>query len=134
MSAVGTSESPTVGTAFEPRTGCSRIAEGNQRAVAHPHPAWDRDRLELRLGSKVLRQFKIPAPHEEMILAALEELNWPNRIEDSCLSLDNPLELERALASLNRRQRPPLVDFRLDASGCGIEWKLVDAATESRDD
>jgi hypothetical protein len=69
-----------------------------------------------------------------MILAALEELDWPTRIDDPCQSPDDPLELERALASLNRRQRPPLVDFRLDASGCGIVWKLVDAATETCDD
>jgi hypothetical protein len=134
MSAVGTSDAPPVGTTFETRHGSARVTEINQRAVGNQHPAWDRDRLEFRLGSRILRQFKIPAPHEEMILAALEELNWPTRIDDPCQSPDDPLELERALASLNRRQRPPLVDFRLDAASCGIVWKLVEAATETCDD
>jgi hypothetical protein len=130
MSAVGISEAATVCTAVESRPGVQRVADGNQRAASIPRPIWDRDRLELRVGAKIVRQFKIPAPHEEMILAVLEELDWPTRIEDSCLSLDNPLELERALASLNRRQRPQLLDFRLDAAGCGVLWKPIDTVTD----
>jgi hypothetical protein len=99
--------------------------------VELPHPTWDRDRLELRVGMHVLRQFKIPSPHEEMILAALEEMNWPERIDDPSLSHDHPLQLEQTLDSLNRRQRPPLVDFCLDETGQGIVWKFSAAAQKS---
>ena len=96
-----------------------------------PHPTWDRDRLELRVGMRVLRQFKIPSPHEEMILAALEEMNWPERINDPSPSHDHPLQLEQTLDSLNRRQRPPLIDFCLDATGQEIVWKFSLAPQKS---
>jgi hypothetical protein len=100
-------------------------------AVELPHPTWDRDRLELRVGMRVLRQFKIPSPHEEMILAAFEEMNWPERINDPSPSHDHPLQLEQTLDSLNRRQRPPLIDFCLDATGQEIVWKFSPAPQKS---
>jgi hypothetical protein len=106
----------------------ARLPTSELAAVGLLHPTWDRDRLELRVGHHVLRQFKIPSPHEEMVLAALEELHWPERIDDPSPAHEHPLNLEQTIDSLNRRQRPPLVDFCLDATGQGIAWKFSPAA------
>ena len=140
MNAVGITDAPSATRAAQPsasRDGSSIVTHNNDaavcasptsaavgaEAVTHPVacvllPTWDRDRLELRLGTRVLRQFKIPSPHEEMILAALEEMNWPARIDDPSPSHDNPLHLEQAIESLNRRQRPPLVRLPLNRFRC----------------
>jgi hypothetical protein len=45
-------------------------------------PQWDKKRQELRLGGLVVKQFKVPAPNQEMILASFEEEGWPPRIDD----------------------------------------------------
>ena len=153
MNAVGISDAPSAARTAQPsasRDGTSIVTHNNgaavgalptsaasgAEAITRPAasvllPTWDRDRLELRLGTRVLRQFKSPSPHEEMILAALEEMNWPARIDDPSPSHDNPLQLEQTIESLNRRQRPALVDFRLDSTGQTIAWELSHAAATS---
>ena len=45
-------------------------------------PTWDRDRQELRRGEYVVKQFKVPSPNQETILAAFEEEHRPPRIDD----------------------------------------------------
>ena len=52
-------------------------------------PEWDKERQELRVGGLVVKQFKVPAPNQEMILAAFQEEGWPPRIDD-------PFHLRRA--------------------------------------
>src|SRR5262249_19894178 len=56
--------------------------------VLHNHnghlevPVWDSDRRELRFHEILVKQFKLPAPNQEMVLAAFEEEDWPPRIDD----------------------------------------------------
>ena len=45
-------------------------------------PTWDCDRQELRWGEYVVKQYKVPSPNQETILAAFEEEHWPPRIDD----------------------------------------------------
>lgn len=90
-------------------------------------PRWDRDLNELRVGQALVKCFKIPSPCEEAVLAAFEELSWPERIDDPlppCESLAETIEL------LNRSQKQPLLRFLGDGAGQGIRWEYsVQAGT-----
>src|SRR5262249_47253569 len=43
-------------------------------AASRPH--WDRDRRVLLIGSVLVKQFKVPALNQELILTAFEEEKW----------------------------------------------------------
>jgi hypothetical protein len=94
-------------------------------------PKWDYERQELRLGARVVKQFKVPAPNQEQILAAFEEEGWPVRIYDPLPpNRDNPEQdpkrrLHDTIGSLNRHQKNRLIRFVGDGSGEGIRWELA---------
>ncbi|MCI0462127.1 MAG: hypothetical protein L0Z62_34685 [Gemmataceae bacterium] len=89
-----------------------------------PSPAWDNQRRQLRFGSRVVKRFQRLAPNLELILAAFQELGWPERI-------DNPLggsykqgheRLRDAIKKLNRGQ--DILRFHADGTGQGIRWEV----------
>jgi hypothetical protein len=91
-------------------------------------PTWDASRQELRVGNVVVKQFKVPAPNQEVILAAFEEEQWPPRIDDPLPpvpSLDSKRRLHETITSLNRNQKHSLISFHGDGSGQGIRWELA---------
>ncbi len=95
--------------------------------VALPH--WDRDRQELRIGNTVVKQFKVPAPNQEMIIAAFDEEGWPPRIDDPLPphpQQDPKRRLHDTINSLNRNQRVELIRFLGDGSGQGVRWERAD--------
>jgi hypothetical protein len=97
-------------------------------------PRWDRDRQELRLGEALVKRFKVPAPNQEVILAAFEEEGWPVRIDDPlpvhpCLAAKR--RLHETITSLNRHQRLRLINFSGDGSGQGVRWEAVVATSGS---
>jgi hypothetical protein len=90
-----------------------------------PSPLWNCQRRELRFGSCVVKRLQRPAPNLELILAAFQELGWPERI-------DNPLggsyrrapeHLRDAIKKLNRGQ--DILRFHGDGTGRGIRWEAV---------
>jgi hypothetical protein len=90
-------------------------------------PRWDRDRQELRVGSIVVKRFKVPAANQETILAAFEEEGWPPRIDDPLSphgDLPPKRRLQAAIKSLNRNQKRPLIRFLGDGSGQGVRWEF----------
>jgi hypothetical protein len=92
-----------------------------------PVPKWDRERQELRLGKLVVKQFKVPAPNQEIILAAFEEEHWPPRIDDPLPpqpDQDAKRRLHDTINTLNRHQRNPLIHFLGDGTGEGVRWQL----------
>lgn len=109
-----------------------------ERAAAAPPPAavppprvvphWDADLQELRINGLVVKQFKVPAPNQEMVLAAFEEEHWPPRIDDP-LPPQSDQEPKRRLhdtiISLNRSHKHRLIRFMGDGSGEGVRWTLV---------
>ena len=91
-------------------------------------PVWDRDRQELRIGGMVVKQFKVPAPNQEMILAAFEEEGWPPRIDDPLPPQphqDPKRRLHDTINSLNRNHRAETIRFTGDGSGQGVRWEFV---------
>ena len=94
-----------------------------------PKPVWDRDRQQLRAGAAIIKQFKVPAPNQEAVLAAFQEENWPPRIDDPLRpqpEQDPKRRLHDTINSLNRNQKQPIVRFSGDGSGKGIRWEFFD--------
>jgi hypothetical protein len=90
-------------------------------------PNWDRDRQELRIGSIVVKQFKVPASNQETILAAFEEESWPPRIDDPLPphpEQSPKRRLQETIKSLNRNQKRSLLRFLGDGSGQGVRWEF----------
>ena len=93
-----------------------------------PVPTWDRDRQELRLAGKLIKQFKVPAANQEMILAAFEEEQWPPRVDDPLPphpAQDSKRRLHDTINSLNRSHKNALIRFLGDGSGQGVRWEPV---------
>lgn len=91
-------------------------------------PYWDRDRHELRLGSRVVKQFKLLSPNQEMILAVFDEENWPARIDDPLppsKRVNSKQRLHDTIKNLNRNQKHRLLRFLGDGTGQGVRWELI---------
>jgi hypothetical protein len=91
-------------------------------------PHWDSDLQELRVNGEVVKQFKVPAPNQEIILAAFEEEGWPPRIDDPLppnAEQDPKRRLHDTINSLNRNHKVELIRFLGDGSGQGIRWSLI---------
>jgi hypothetical protein len=92
-------------------------------------PEWDRDRQQLRLGNKIIKQFKVPAPNQEAILAVFEEESWPPRIDDPLSPVgdqDPKRRLHDTINSLNRNQKVSVIRFLGDGSGQGVRWEFTE--------
>ncbi|HEX4148421.1 MAG TPA: hypothetical protein VHY20_05515 [Pirellulales bacterium] len=101
----------------------------NVRLVPH----WDRDRHELRLGSHVVKQFKLLSPNQEIILTVFDEENWPARIDDPLppsKRVNSKQRLHDTIKNLNRKQKNRLVRFLGDGTGQGVRWELMPEAAE----
>lgn len=93
-----------------------------------PTPVWDHERQQLRVGKAIVKQYKVPAPNQETILATFQEADWPDVIDDP-LPPHSEIEPKRRLydtiKSLNRNQKRTLIRFRMHGSGEEIRWDLV---------
>jgi hypothetical protein len=90
-------------------------------------PEWDKERQELRLGGVVVKQFKVPAPNQELILAAFQEEGWPPRIDDPLppqSGQDSKRRLHDTIVTLNRNHKHALIHFLGDGTGQGVRWEL----------
>lgn len=108
-----------------------RFAEA--RHLRSPMPRWDRDRQELRLGSALVKRFKLPACNQEAILAAFEEEGWPARIDDPLSPVpdqDPKRRLHDTINTLNRNQKNQLIRFMGDGSGEGVLWEYTDRSCD----
>jgi hypothetical protein len=113
-----------------PSVHLSRVASTNGSGAAQlQQPKWDRDRRQLRVGSSIVKEFKVPAMNQEIILAVFEEERWPAKIDDPLPrkgDIDPQRRLHDTINSLNRRQRHRLVHFSADGLAQGILWELVE--------
>ncbi len=113
----------------DPREPGKGPASQPARPVVQPLvPKWDKERQELRLGDVIVKQFKVPAPNQETILAAFEEEGWPPRIDDPLpphADQDSKRRLHDTITTLNRHQRHPAIRFLGDGSGQGVRWELL---------
>lgn len=97
-------------------------------------PVWDRDRQQLRVGKKIVKEFKVPAANQEVILAAFQEEHWPPRVDDPLPphpDQDPKRRLHDTINSLNRNQKQSLIKFLGDGSGQGVRWEFTSLATSN---
>jgi hypothetical protein len=92
-------------------------------------PQWDARRRELRLGERLLKCFKVPAPNQEAVLSAFQEEGWPSTIDDPLPpkgELEPKRRLHDTIKALNRKhlQRPPLLHFQGNGTGENVVWEL----------
>jgi hypothetical protein len=88
---------------------------------------WDQQRRQLRVGSEIVKEFKLPSPNQETVLMAFEEDGWPPRIDDPLPpvpEIDSRRRLHDTIKALNRKQKRALVRFMGDGTGEGIRWEL----------
>jgi hypothetical protein len=98
-------------------------------------PVWDPDRQELRFHGVLIKQFKLPAPNQEMVLAAFQEEDWPARIDDPLPgnpSVEPKRRLRETVTSLNRNQKEHLIQFMGDGSGQGVRWERVPVVQQAK--
>jgi hypothetical protein len=89
-------------------------------------PFWDKDRRALLFAGELVKQFKVPAPNQELILAVLQEEHWPARIDDPLplhASIEPKRRLHDTINSLNRNQRAHRLRFLGDGSGQAVLWE-----------
>lgn len=92
-------------------------------------PMWDRDRQELKVGTILVKRFRVPAANQEAILAAFEEESWPARIDDPLPphhEQSPKRRLQETIKSLNRNQKQGLIRFLGDGSGQGVRWEFAE--------
>jgi hypothetical protein len=108
---------------------CARPIPG--RPAGDAVPQWDKDRRLLRFGDAVVKQFKVPAPNQEIVLVSFQEEGWSVRIDDPLpmvAALDPKRRLHDTINSLNRNQRRPLLRFFGDGSGQSVCWEPLAGA------
>jgi hypothetical protein len=100
-------------------------------------PLWDPDRQQLRVGATLVKQFKVPACNQELVLTVFQEESWRPRIDDPLPprpGQDPNQRLRDTVKSLNGNQKERLLRFYVDREKPGVRWKFVvrlQAANES---
>jgi hypothetical protein len=90
-------------------------------------PCWDRELRQLLWQGKLVKQLRVPAPNQELILSAFEEEGWPRRIDDPlplCRDIDARTRLHDTVKRLNYGQIEATIHFGGDGTGEGVQWRL----------
>jgi hypothetical protein len=91
-------------------------------------PSWDGDRNVLWFDGQLVKQFKVPSPNQESILAAFEEDGWPPAIDDPLPpkpEMEQKRRLRATIQSLNAHHKKRVLHFRGDGSGQRVLWEAV---------
>ncbi len=86
-------------------------------------PHWE-TRTLWYLG-KVVKEFRVPAGNQKLILEAFEELGWPPWIDDPLpprTGIDSKDRLHNTINRLNCHQKNRLLKFHGDGTGKRIGW------------
>lgn len=88
-------------------------------------PYFDTRSRTLWVGEEIVKQFRVPAGNQELILSAFQEEDWPDQVDDPlppAPGLEPKRRLHDAIHRLNRNQKKRLVRFRGTALGRAILW------------
>jgi hypothetical protein len=95
----------------------------NSSGALRPH--FDTSRRILVLGDQIVKQFKVPAANQELILTAFEEEAWPPHLSDPlppAPAIAPKKRLHDTIDRLNRSQEVPMIRFHGDGTGQGVCW------------
>lgn len=113
---------------LSPDGGARKQARSPSQSVLATRPSWRALERELWVGDVIVKQFRWPAPNQELVLAAFEEEGWPVRIDDPLsphLDQDPKRRLNDTVRCLNRKQLHHLIHFRSDGTGEGLFWSFT---------
>jgi hypothetical protein len=91
-------------------------------------PRWDAQLRTLWLGSSVVKQFRVPAVNQEIVLQVFEEEGWPRTIDDPIPqghSCEGKARLHNTIRRLNTHQRVRRLRFIGNGRGDGVSWEVV---------
>jgi hypothetical protein len=120
----------------------TRSAISAEPETSHPHspipspscvPSWDPNRRVLCWNGRIVKQFRVPSPTQEAILAAFEEEGWPAAIDDPLpphLDQEPKRRMRNTIQHLNSNQKNRLLCFHGDGSGQRILWELTEDSAE----
>jgi hypothetical protein len=84
-----------------------------------PKPHWDGHARTLSYEGIVCKRYARAAPHQERVLAAFQEQEWPEGIDDPL----PPGKLADTIKDLQNAVRQSPITFERDGTGKGIEWR-----------
>jgi hypothetical protein len=102
-----------------------QFAPGPAAAPPAGVPHWDGAGRQLLWDGCLVKRYRVPAVNQEAVLAALEELGWPGRIDDPLpptADIDPRARLHDTIKALNRNQARRLLCFQGDGTGRGVVW------------
>jgi hypothetical protein len=94
-------------------------------------PHWSGDVRELYWNGILVKQFRVPAWSQELILAAFQEEGWPAHLDDplpQSEGVDPKERLRNAIKGLNRNQKNVLLHFEGDGNAQGVVWRRLQPA------
>lgn len=97
--------------------------------TADDKPTWDPNRRELRFRGQVVKRYRVPAPNQELILAAFEEDGWPDSIDDPLPpvpDIEPRRRLQATVKSLNRCQAVEMLRFHGNGGERVLWGQVVD--------
>ncbi|HYH66000.1 MAG TPA: hypothetical protein VD866_14985, partial [Urbifossiella sp.] len=106
-----------------------RGAGGEGGPGSGPVPRWEAGRRILWLGASVVKQFRVPAVNQELVLQVFEEEGWPHTIDDpipAVRSCEGKARLHDTIRRLNDRQRVRRLRFTGNGRGDGVSWEVID--------
>ncbi len=108
------------GTNRENRNGATA---SERRPPAIPH--WDAAGRKLWFGKHLIKQFKVPAKNQELVLAAFDEEGWPPCIDDPLPphdDIDPKIRLHDTIIRLNRSHKHLRIRFHGNGNGLAVHW------------
>jgi hypothetical protein len=91
-------------------------------------PHYDPKRRTLFLDGQIVKQFRVPAANQELILLSLEEENWPAHLHDPLPPRPNQNAKQRlhdTIKRLNQNHSYQAIHFQGDGTGRGVRWRLI---------
>lgn len=88
-------------------------------------PRWLPETRQLCIEGVMIKEFRVPAPNQELILAAFEEEHWTPQIDDPlppCIGVDCRMRLNKTVYRLNHTLHPPLIHFAC-GHGDSVRWE-----------
>jgi hypothetical protein len=98
-------------------------------------PHWDAKSRTLWFGPTLIKDFNVPARNQELILAAFEEQNWPDCIDDPLSpapGIEPKRRLHDTIIRLNRSHKRRLIRFGGNGNGLAIVWRRLPRETRTQ--
>jgi hypothetical protein len=108
--------------------GPALVAADSQESLPDVLPRWDPGCRALWLGPTLVKQYKVPALNQEIILSAFSEEGWPTFIDDPLppiAGVDAKHRLHDTIARLNRAQKYRLIRFHGNGNGLAVHWERL---------